>query len=63
MGWNDLKRYLRDVAKPKTISELKKAICDFWKSTVSVNYCNEKIYHLYNVRKMVVQMKGDATGE
>ena len=61
--WNDLKACLRDFAKPSNIAQLANSICDFWKSTVTLDYCNKTIDHLYTVRKMVISLKREVTGK
>lgn len=63
MVWNDLKYFLADEYKPKTLASLIRGIKKFWREKVTVNYCNSKINHVVNkVIDRVIELKGLPTG-
>ena len=63
MVWNDIKYYLSKEVRPKTKNELIEGIRTFWnKKRDDLDYCNEKIDHLYKVIDRIVALTGVATG-
>jgi hypothetical protein len=37
------KKFLRDIARSRTVVQLAKARCEFWKTRVTLDYCKKKI--------------------
>ena len=61
--WHDLKVYLSTECKPNTIAELIAGIKLFWRTVVTVDYCNSKINHVKNkVIYHAIRVQGKATG-
>jgi len=61
--WHDLKVYLSTECKPNTFAELIAGIKLFWRTMVTVEYCNSKINHIQNkVIYHVIRVQGKATG-
>jgi hypothetical protein len=60
--WHDMKVYLSERVKPKTLQELIDDITEFWETVVTVEYCNRKIDHLERVFNECIKLDGKATG-
>ena len=58
-----MKVYLSTECKPNTMEELIAGIKLFWRTVVTVEYCNSKIDHVLNkVINEIINLRGDATG-
>ena len=60
--WAYLKWYVRKVAKPRTLQELKEAILAFWTTKLTNQLCNKYKDHVYKVIPAVIKQKGQASG-
>ncbi|CAF1110770.1 unnamed protein product [Brachionus calyciflorus] len=60
--WNDLKYFLETFFKPNSLSDLIIGINRFWDQTVTVDYCNRKIDHIFRVINKTIEYNGQATG-
>ncbi len=60
--WNDTKVFIAEEVKPTIKEELINGIMLFWRTKVTVEYCNSKINHLNKVLNQIIKLKGKATG-
>lgn len=60
--WHDLKTYLANEIQPNTVLELTNGIKRFWNNLVTIDYCNNKINHLFRVIPKCIRLNGKATG-
>ena len=60
--WNDLKYFIARTVKPDTKQQLIDGILFFWRNAVTVQYCYSKINHINRVLRVIVNIKGKATG-
>lgn len=59
--WGSMKQYLRNHFKPRTLSELKVGIQEFW-VTLTPEVCSRYIGHLHRVIPKVIEVGGSPSG-
>lgn len=59
--WGSMKEFLRNDYKPKCLDDLKRGICQFWK-TLTPSVCTKYINHIQRVMPKVVEESGGPSG-